>query len=139
MDQEVEPIYRNRQTLIGLVVRPRQQMRAALVFIVGTWIVLGVLLWALLKYPLSEGEIIWAVVSAAAVLTVFALLTGIVLSHKLFGPLISIKRHIAALREGQYSARLQIRRDDDLGEMRDALNDLAEALENRHGPGRTPS
>ena len=142
MDTKITPIYRNRKTILGLVVRPRQQMRMAMSFIVAAWIVhlilLGVLVpnWA----QLSQVEVSLLILLSASLLSVFSLVAGILLSHRFFGPLVSIKRQIASLREGQYSSRLQLRSTDELTEVKDSLNDLAAALEARHGPGnKAPS
>ena len=132
---EQQPVYRNRQTVLGLVVRPRQQMRLAMFFIAATWAAHACLMIVFDDFDAG----VYLAVSAFS-LSVFALVSGVVLSHRLFGPLISIKRHIASLREGQYSARLQLRENDDLAEIKDSLNDLAAALEQRHGPGtKSPS
>ncbi|HMN67025.1 MAG TPA: HAMP domain-containing protein [Bdellovibrionales bacterium] len=135
-----KPPYVNRQTILGLIVRPRQQVRIALVFIAGTWVVLlGLIavLWA--GDEPSSGFTIRLMVCAGTLLSLYAVLAGFYLNHRVFGPIVSLKRFMASLREGDYTARLQLRSTDDLGELRDSLNDLAEALEKRHGPGKRPS
>ncbi len=138
----VQPVYRNRPSIMGMIVRPRQQMRAAVAFIAGAWVVnlslIAVLLW---DYEnLSKETIGLYILAATVMLSLYGLLTGVILTHRIFGPIVSLKRHLASLREGQYSARLQIRETDDLTELKDAVNDLAEALEQRHGSGqRAPS
>jgi signal transduction histidine kinase len=136
------PVYRNRKTFIGYLVRPKQQMRSALFFVAATWVMHLGLLYVFVQNlsQLNEVTITVFILISAATLSAFAIVSGILISHALFGPLVSIKRHIAHLREGHYSSRLSIRSTDDLGEMRDALNDLASALESRHGSGkRAPS
>jgi signal transduction histidine kinase len=136
------PVYKNRQTVVGFIVRPKQQARIAMVFTAGTWVMHLVLMAILVPKAgqLDSFEISLYLVLSALCLTVFAIVTGVILSHRLYGPLVSIKRHIAHLREGDYSARLQLRSSDDMSEMRDSLNDLAAALESRHGSGKkTPS
>lgn len=133
--------YRNRQTFIGLLVRPKQQARIAVVFALGTLathLVLYIALYLSIE-QLDSFSLAMYLITSAFFLTGYALITGVILNHRLFGPFISIKRHIAHLREGQYSSRLQLRETDDMSEIRDALNDLAQALEQRHGPGKTPS
>lgn len=132
------PLYKNRQTLVGFIVRPKQQARTALVFIAATWIMHLVLMAVMIPNlgQLDEFSIVAYLTFSAVFLSVFALVTGFVLSHRMYGPLVSIKRHIAHLREGDYSARLSLRQTDDMSEMRDALNDLATALESRHGSGK---
>ncbi len=114
----------------------------AMVFIAGTWVVHLILLATLVRGHayFDEIQVSLVILFSACALSVFALVAGVVLSHRLFGPLVSINRHIATLREGQYSARLQLRSSDDMSELKDSLNDLAEALERRHGNSpRQPS
>ena len=132
------PVYKNRQTLLGFIVRPKEQARTAIVFIGATWVMHLVLMAVMIPNldQLDEFTITLYLVFSALFLSVFALVTGFVLSHRMYGPLVSIKRHIAHLREGDYSARLSLRQTDDMSEMRDALNDLAAALETRHGSGK---
>ena len=135
-------VYRNRPRLLGVFVRPKQQLRMATIIVCATWLVNGALL-AFLIYDLDYLSPVWLtayIFIATTVLSVFTFLTGVVISHRIFGPIVSMKRHIASLREGQYTARLQMRESDDLVELKDALNDLAAALEARHGAGpRLPS
>lgn len=133
-----QPAYKNRQTLVGFIVRPKEQARIALVFIGATWVMHLVLMAVMIPNlsQLDEFTVTIYLIFSALFLSVFALVTGFVLSHRMYGPLVSIKRHIAQLREGDYSARLSLRQTDDLSEMRDALNDLAGALETRHGSGK---
>jgi len=132
------PVYKNRQTLVGFIVRPKQQARTAIVFIGATWVMHLVLMAVMIPNlsQLDEFTITVYLIFSALFLSVFALVTGFVLSHRMYGPIVSIKRHIAHLREGNYSARLNLRQTDDMSELRDALNDLAGALESRHGSGK---
>jgi signal transduction histidine kinase len=138
----MQPVYRNRPTLSGFFVRPRQQLRLAFLVVTGLFLV-NSLLAALLIYDidnLTPGWIVGYVLLATIVLSLYVVAAGMIISHRIFGPIVSLKRHIASLREGQYTARLQLRQTDDLAELKDALNDLAVALENRHGSGpRIPS
>lgn len=62
-------------------------------------------------------------------LTTFAL--GIIMSHRVFGPMIPIKRQIEDLRQGRYSARGRLRQKDEFHDVMDALNDLAASLEEK--------
>ncbi len=63
------------------------------------------------------------------VFAVVTIATSIVLTHRIFGPLVSIRRLIRALAAGDYSARIQIRKKDDLHALADDLNALATSLE----------
>jgi len=68
------------------------------------------------------------------VLFVYAVLVAAISSvytHRLLGPMIPIKRHLKALKEGFYSHRLHLRKKDVLHELAGQMNELAEALEER--------
>jgi hypothetical protein len=54
---------------------------------------------------------------------------GILLTHKIGGPLFVIKRQIAALAEGDYKDRIHLRKEDYLSEISVELNKLADRLE----------
>ncbi len=53
-------------------------------------------------------------------------------THRLVGPVMPIRRHIKALRDGLYTHRVTLRRHDGLQDIADDLNDLARTLEERH-------
>jgi signal transduction histidine kinase len=137
-EDQPTPIYKNRKTFVGYLVRPKQQARAAMFFAAATWVVHLILMYLIVPNlsQLDQTSVSVYILISAAVLSVFAIITGIVVTHRLFGPLVAIKRHVAHLREGQYSSRLNLRSTDDLGELKDSLNDLASALESRHGSGK---
>lgn len=59
----------------------------------------------------------------------FALTT--VLSHRLLGPLVPIRRHLQKLIEGKYDDRLRLRKTDELHFLADDLNKLTEKLGER--------
>jgi signal transduction histidine kinase len=64
--------------------------------------------------------------------TGLAFAVGVRLSHRIYGPIVPINRFIEALSSGEYTARIALRKGDDMIELKDALNRLAEALEKRH-------
>lgn len=70
----------------------------------------------------------------AAILVGIAMLFGLMWSHRVYGPLIPLTRHIQELKSGNFASRVHLRRSDELGELQNALNDLAESLEARYGP-----
>ena len=55
------------------------------------------------------------------------------LTHRYYGPLVSIERFIEELSSGNYTSRVNIRNKDELQELAKKLNKLAEELEKRHG------
>lgn len=144
----------NRRSIKNILVNPQQQLKYSFALVAGCC--LSVILFLMvvvfqikqtiaamgLAYQL-DGDVIDAIQGAltsavyvsillAVAIAFLAVLMGIRMSHRVYGPIVAIKRHIANLSEGNYKARLSLRRNDDLLEIRDALNALAEALEKRH-------
>ncbi len=91
---------------------------------------------------MSDGSSFWDLLDNPIVLTglmqigfalvVFILITvvtSIVLTHRVYGPLVSIRRLVRSLAQGDFSARVRIRKRDDLHDLADELNELAESLE----------
>ena len=60
-----------------------------------------------------------------------SLFFSILFSHRIFGPMVPILRHIRMLSSGDYSQRIRIRKGDEFGEIVDALNELTEKLAKR--------
>lgn len=76
----------------------------------------------------------WLIFAVAFTVTwLFSILVGIYVTHRFLGPTVSIKRLIASLRQGDYSARETLRKNDELTDVMDELNSLATDLERRHG------
>jgi signal transduction histidine kinase len=64
---------------------------------------------------------------------VFAVMLGwaIFLSYRFVAPLERLEEDLEKIDEGDYSVRLQIRKDHDLSPIADVINDLVEKLEKR--------
>ena len=54
-------------------------------------------------------------------------------THKYYGPLVSIKRFVDGVTQGDYSQRVVLRRKDELQDLAESLNGMAEELQKRHG------
>lgn len=54
------------------------------------------------------------------------------ITHRFYGPTVAIDRFIKQMKEGNYSFRLSIRKKDELQNVIQNLNSLAEVLEKRH-------
>ncbi len=54
------------------------------------------------------------------------------MTHKIYGPLISVERFIEQLKNGQYRRRVNIRKGDHLTRLVEKLNTLAEYLEKKY-------
>ncbi len=63
------------------------------------------------------------------VLVIFS--TVIRLTHRFYGPILSINRFAEDLKRGNYSARIKLRRRDELQDVAKKLNELAEILEKK--------
>lgn len=144
----------NRRSIKNIMVRPKQQLRFSLALV--TICCMSVILFLLvvvfqmkqtlatlaLAYRLDvevvtaiQGSLTSAVyvsLGLTAGVTALAFAVGIRLSHRIYGPIVAINRFIGSMEEGNYKSRMTLRKDDDLIEIKDALNKLAEALEKRH-------
>ena len=58
-------------------------------------------------------------------------------THKYYGPLVSIARFVDGISKGDYSQRLVLRKGDELQQLAMDLNQMAENLEKRHVHGLT--
>lgn len=141
----------NRRKLSGLIVRPRAQLKYALSMtgasvVITIFLVVSVALsfkslmqrWGdmaevdpelavVFNNSLVPGmmELIGAVV-LVAVLMVILLIKS---SHRFYGPIVPIQRHIESLIKGDYSSRINLRKGDELVEIGESLNKLAETLQ----------
>lgn len=143
-----------RQGLKGILIKPKQQLTFAALFIGGSLLTLTALIGLMviafnhtLQTLVDRNQLTAHVgfllkdtmISPFAISILFGTFLGfgfawwgIRLSHRIYGPLIPIQRHIEKLKAGEYSARMQLRKTDELTEIRDALNDLAETLERKY-------
>ena len=55
------------------------------------------------------------------------------MTHRVYGPLVSIERFVAQMAAGKYNRRVVIRSGDELQRLVSRLNDMAASLEKRHG------
>lgn len=57
------------------------------------------------------------------------------ITHRYYGPLVSIERFVDQFSRGEYHRRCKIREKDELHSLVTKLNAMAEAIERRHGSG----
>jgi HAMP domain-containing protein len=57
------------------------------------------------------------------------------LTHRYYGPLVSIERFVDEFARGDYSKRAKIREKDELHSLVEKLNLMADQIERRHGSG----
>ena len=59
------------------------------------------------------------------------------MTHRIYGPLVSVERFVNQMANGQYGKRIVIRSGDELQRLVNKLNSMAEELEKRHGQHAT--
>lgn len=145
----------DRRTLRGLFIKPRQQLKYSFMFMGGGMMILCLFI-AVVIY--SVNRTLFALESAygmdpsvaqtirqaltstlsiscvlSAVLAAFSFVIGLQLTHRIYGPLIPLQRHIDELRNGNFSSRVHLRKNDEMLELQEGLNSLATALESKYG------
>ena len=146
---------KNQRSLRNALVEPQEQLRYAAYFfaviagimsisvVVAFWLMASTLqtvsqlyeipadqLIALAKGPTAAAFFVGALGIAS---TIGALLVGVNLSHRIFGPIVPIRHLITSLKAGDYSARGALRKNDEFQVVMTELNELAESLQTRHG------
>jgi signal transduction histidine kinase len=76
------------------------------------------------------------IVVVAVVVAVIGFVYGARLANQIFGPLVPIKKFILKLKEGDYSSRILLRKDDEFTDIADELNALAQNLEQQQAQQR---
>lgn len=139
------------------LLNPKMQLRITIYFMV-----LGLAIWgfmlALLHNQTQEVQSILANTSEIAIATqseiseilgdilkvasafflislISAFVYGVIVSHRIAGPMFAATQLTKELRNGNYKARRQIRPYDELSPVIEELNQLAEDLEKRHPSG----
>jgi len=64
-------------------------------------------------------------------IVVLLFIWGVVLSHKLIGPLERLENDLRQISDGDYSIRISIRKDDDLRPIADVINRIIDKLEKK--------
>ncbi|MDD4203395.1 MAG: methyl-accepting chemotaxis protein [Candidatus Omnitrophica bacterium] len=65
------------------------------------------------------------------VLTPFVIIAGIVLSHRIAGPIYRLKQDLEAVKQGKYSLRIQLRKKDEFQDLAKAINTVIEELDSK--------
>jgi nitrogen fixation/metabolism regulation signal transduction histidine kinase len=131
-----------KRKLRNLLIFPESQVRYGILFLaLATFthvsLTLGVLkiysTWITADEDVPTFALWFAIVAMLAVyfiLQAFAFALGILMSHKLFGPIVAFKSFVRELKQGNYSARITLRVHDEqtLRELASEFNELAEQL-----------
>lgn len=79
------------------------------------------------------GLIMLAIIAIYVILQAFAFVLSLVMSHRLFGPLVPLTRMVEDMKKGQYKNRVHLREKDEpkIKDFAKSLNELAEVLEKK--------
>ncbi len=66
---------------------------------------------------------------------IMALIFGLMIGHRFYGPQVPLTRHLKQLAEGKYSSRVELRPGDELMQLMLKQNELAIELEKKYGKG----
>ena len=75
--------------------------------------------------------ICWLIVLELLIVTPAVIWLGVLLTHKIAGPLVRIGAALAQMTQGDYNVHIQLRRGDELRELAALVNHLAAALRSR--------
>jgi signal transduction histidine kinase len=74
----------------------------------------------------------WIAFGTFSLLVIFALIAAVlVLSHRFYGPMVALRKHVTALAQGDYAHRTHLRKKDEFKDLAAELNQLSEKLEGR--------
>lgn len=136
--------YRRRQLIVN---RPLQYrfIGAILLILVGLAAVglatVHLTLWTTLRMFGLEHDAVtvallttvsWSLTVELLIVAPFVMWIGVLLTHKIAGPLIRIQAALARMTHGNYDVHLQLRRADALVELAEDVNQLAASLRARH-------
>jgi methyl-accepting chemotaxis protein len=141
----------SRRKTINLLLQPNLQLKLPLYVLLLT-LMFALLLWAVLcqgfegfyeflmlqsnvgeqigpiiKYQTNAVIMVLSVMTIAYVILIIGL--SVVYLHRLVGSTIAFSRHVRALRNGEYSSRIKLRKNDAFWELAQDMNDLAASLE----------
>lgn len=136
---------KNRRNIRNLLIHPDAQLRygtffmgiSILVHAVTVLVVTQV--YSLIKSQMDYGNglsysfLVGLVLFIYAALYGFSFMLGLLVSHRLYGPLVAINRAMNKIKDGDYSPRIVLRKNDDekLKELAETINTLAERLGNK--------
>ncbi|HRK08332.1 MAG TPA: hypothetical protein PLZ57_11230 [Pseudobdellovibrionaceae bacterium] len=152
---------RNKRSAKNILLRPDFQLRYSFYFVGSTLVIMGgvfLLFLFSLKDMLKTLAVVYriepdvmvainsslqtATVTTVAVAIVFGVISfslGVVLSHRLVGPMVPIRRLINQLADGEYGRSGRLREKDDFQEVMADLNRLSQLLAEKHGAWTPPA
>ncbi len=148
---------RPKRNLATILIEPFKQIKLG-VYVIGVSLVFVVLIGAMFIYAFSDQykhvmEIFQVVgmdeqfelvinqtfrsnaIKVMGLLLLFVIVQLYVvvkMTHKIYGPLVSIERFVGEIAAGNYDRRVTIRKGDELEKLVGSLNLMAESIDNRH-------
>ena len=149
-----EPGNRHQRSMKNILLRPEFQLKYSFYFVGMTLVMMGsvFLLFLLsLEDMIStlavvyriEPDVIGAIqnslktatfttITVAILFGIISVSLGIILTHRLIGPMIPIRRLIRQLNDGEYGVQGRLRTKDDYQEVMNELNQLSKTLSEKH-------
>lgn len=139
-----------RRSVLNVFIRPKRQVGLMLgmtFFTLGAAVVLLAVSRELITVKLNElvgGSIVGRQtvdqiinilsndIFILILITAYAGVQTILFTHRIYGPMVPLKKHIESLKAGNYESRVKLRKHDELLEFEDMLNELAAVLEEKH-------
>jgi methyl-accepting chemotaxis protein len=143
MAQEGPPKYRRRHYIVNRPLQYRFIGAMLGVLVVLTGIALGsvyLTLWATLRtFGLEHDPVTvalfstvgWSLAFELLLVAPFVIWMGVLLTHKVAGPLVRIHAVLARMTKGDFNVQVKLRKRDALVELADAVNALALSLRQR--------
>lgn len=88
--------------------------------------------WQVLNNDIYQSNLKYLVILLLLFITSM-LIVVIRMTHRYYGPLVSIERFSESISQGKYFERVQVRRGDELTRLAEKLNAMAKELERKHG------
>lgn len=126
----------HKRSVFNLQFMPDSRFRTCFVLtsltaLIASWLALMGLI-TVLHRPEIDTELVlplWGSITFAILSAIVSLVFGGLVSHRIYGPLVSIKRQLARMEAGDFSARGTLRKGDELIEVMESLNRIAERLD----------
>jgi signal transduction histidine kinase len=135
--------YRRRQLIVNRPLQFRFNKAMLGILYVLTFIALGsvyLTLWMILQtFGLQHDPVTvalfstigWSIALELLLVGPFVVWLGVLLTHKVAGPLVRVHAALAQLTQGNFNIRISLRKGDSLTDLADAVNTLADSLQRR--------
>lgn len=154
MVDQKQHLGKHQRKLKNFVLNPRMQFRMSIYFIAFGLAVLGVMVAAIfsqvnevhelismtngvsVEQQLAIGNKLMGIVRVAMIFFLFILIAaavyGVIVSHRIAGPMFAILGYIEELKKGNYAARRELRPYDELIPIMESLHDLGKRLQEKN-------